>query len=404
MPKRNPATPRNARQAPPALVFAAPPADLAPIDDAGDELEHVLGELGDVGTGGKVKVYRLNSRDRNDKAFIDEMAPTEFSVKGLRDKYGGGIYLVMAWVPQEDPRTGEKLKKLKLCANEVITIEGAPRTPAAPIAPAAATPASSPPDMLTVLAKMQEASDARLERVLLAIAPKAPPSSSSQLEDTLRILGLFKQAGLMGAPAATVDPISLMKTTLDAAGKLADLRGDPDRGDDDEGEPRGGGGLWRAAERIFTPVIHQMVAQAQQQQQGFDIGATAQAEATAAGSPAAVLPGAQTIDGQATPVPPAAPASSATETGENMGFFNGDAMASIALKMAVSAAERNDPPAQYVNDDLIDNLPGKLLDTLEEPDWLERLASVNDRVRLYPMWFTQLKDLIQAELKKRDTE
>lgn len=382
---------------PPQTIVVHQAPELA-LDSEGEaeaaDLEHVLAELGEGSASAVVKLWRIDPRDKAE-LYLGDMAPQEFSLRTVQEKFGGGSYQARVYVPQAP---GSHLVKLAKNGNRRFAIDGLPKRPTeAPSSAAAiAAPASSSTDaVLIALARMQEQSEARMTKLIETIIARPAPAAHETLESTLRMLTLFKQSGIMGAPGPAVDPLALMHSTLTAAEKLAGLRGD--RGDrdpdDDDDEPKNG--IWGVAERIFTPIVKGLL---EQQQANVSAAAHAEAMPDGATAPAGTLPAAQTIDGQATPVP-ATSSDATTETGgERVGVFDGDAMVKMAVSMAVSSAERNDPPGQYV-DMVIDNAPGRLLDTLKESDWLERLATINPRVKLYPMWFQQLRDLVIAEIE-----
>lgn len=194
-------------QVPAAVLTAAgaQPADddLLPGDIAVMQLIESLGGDDDA----TVRIYRQGVSFK-DLELLHECAPDDFApIMLARPPYNGGTFRIHI-------RSKSGLMKNR----ELKVARALDATPAQ--APAAAGPAVG--DLIATIAAMNAASDARLEKVLQAIAAGRPAENSlSTLDGIKQMADVVKT--LMPAPAAAAAPALDFLTVLNAAKELREM-------------------------------------------------------------------------------------------------------------------------------------------------------------------------------------
>jgi hypothetical protein len=169
---------------------ATDPAELPEAPPPDQELERVLGELGDDGRGARVIVYRYRPDIRRE-AYLFECLPQEFAQRDIADRYGSGDYMVRVMLD------GQLLTRRKLLIETPAKAEGA---------------LLIDPSLKAILEAQQKTLDALVTKV------NAPPAVQpiDQLLNGLKVLDDLR--GGNRAPAS--DPYTMLERAAGIMGKL----------------------------------------------------------------------------------------------------------------------------------------------------------------------------------------
>jgi len=319
--------------------------DRLPDSTSSDEdIAGVLSELGEDAADSVVKIFRITAANPRG-VYIYEMSPAEFSLKNVSDSYGGGKFLFVVLVPQVDD-TGRKTGRKVFAKRMVAEIDGLPKVPKREDAPVAA-----PADHL---ANVMMQGFQKLGELIIAAKP-APVSRREMLEEMQLYKNLFAPA-VPAAPAA--DPFAQLESVLSIADRLRPPGGDGDSGAM-LGLVRELGAMWKASLNA-KPGAAQLPA------------------------PSAPLPATPT---DAAPAPVAAPEA---ETLPEDPVMLQKAMERMAVNELLSQAEANSDVVQLaaqLHPQLNDDFMGRIA----REDYLDELALVNPRVKLFKVWFDKLR-------------
>lgn len=197
-------------------------ADPDVIDDAFDEFPDEEA---------KITIFRFSDDElhRGRPAFIDEMAPSEFSVGEVRRRYGGGRFKAVG-----------KNRKTKTKREMEFLIEGARRIPRdlhqdkKEEGPSHATYLGQPPQsnleaaMVALSQSIQEGFNTLTGKMLEAALQKHGPSMQELEEHFIQKLSIYKGLfdGNRGPGATVQDTIALAKTMMEA-GQQGPVEGQP---------------------------------------------------------------------------------------------------------------------------------------------------------------------------------
>lgn len=333
------------------------------VEESGGDLSRVMNELGEDANSSKVMIWRIREGERKGD-YIDELRPSEFSLKWLADNHGGGRYKISVYAPVRD-EDGRPTGNVQLVKNPIITIAGAPKEPRR-MEPAAPAPAAGAPagEIAAVLQAVNQGF------MMLAEKLSARPPEKTVL-DQLREVTELKKLILGDAPPAPkpADPMDQVTKVLGLVESIKDLAGPKT----ETGE------LAQLAKGIFTGVMN-----------ANKVPPAAPAEPAPAPAPAEL---AQPLS---TPAPTPQPVTTVIEDDPMNLVYLGYVMQLVKQARANEAVE---PIAAKLYDQLPDEFIAKLL----EPgfDYLALLAQFSNDVRLFPEWFKRLHAALLAEHGKR---
>lgn len=340
-------------QSRPAEELAEPSHDLDRLPDttsSDEDIASVLTELGEDAADSVVKIFRVTAQNPRG-VYIYEMSPAEFSLKQVSDAYGGGKYLFVVMVPQVDDagrRTGRKIFAKRMVAE----IDGLPRVPKRE-----ETPVAAPADQM---AQLMMRGFEKLGELIIAARPKEV-SRKEMLDEMLVYKNLFSPNVPAAAPA---DPFAHLESVLSIADRLRPPGGDGDSGAM-LGLVRELGAMWKAS---------------------------LAAKPGAVALPAPIAPPAEH------PEPAAAPASAPEPLPEDPVMLQ-KAMERMAVSELLAQAEANSDVvslAAQLHPQLNDDFMGRIA----REDYLDELAQINPRVKLFKVWF----DKLRAEVLRLETE
>lgn len=295
------------------------------------------------GASGTLGLYRAvpNSKKEN---FIVDIEAIDFSPGFIKDRFGGGDYIIKAY----DDRSKIRLK-------QHLSIEGDPIIQSTRSTGLNVIHASGPQPQLDIpalMTAMQESNRQLLQGLMQAMQPQQTHSRADMLAELAQMREIF------GAPQQhnTVDPMTMLIKGIELAGSMAPKAG---------GETSGMDVLLESI-KSFAPAIGAVVAQ------------------NAAKAPAqnrAHTPQVQRQIGVSTDTVP--PQTTQTES-EN------DMLMKMYLAQLVSYAKANKDPSLYA-DLIADNLSDEqIMSILSRPNVIEYLAGINPEVRDTELWFESL--------------
>ena len=325
-----------------------------------DEISRVLSELGEDVSQAKVQIWRV-MKDTRKPVFVDEILPSDFSMKRIADDYGGGIFNVKVFVPRFDD---EGIRRgVKLAANPRFEIDGAPKQPQ--------REEKDKTETGNALASTLETGFLKLGELIIASRPR-----EQGMKELLESLVALDSLRNKVQPAPATDPMLMFERAATIMGKLKSAA---------EGNPVGATStdLLLEVVRTFAPAIAEGMKKLPVQ----EVGALPAALPDLHSVPTpAVDPGA--MPGNVTPI------TQAIKTGPE------DEMSLIILgyvKLLVRAAVENQP-IDSIAQRIAEQTPDELLNPfLDDPNWLNLLASYDDRVRTHQKWFEALRAKV-AEL------
>lgn len=331
-------------------------------DDFGDETlpsenatDRVMAMLDEVGGDDKavVKVYRKRPDGKN--VWLDDYSPLEFEnggVKMMRQKYGGGSYVIFLYGMTPRGAFGIRTKA-------EVEIE--------------ATKESE------VRVPVNDGRMDRLEALVTKMLERPPVDPMMEMQKMFAMAGTMREAfGLNNAPqkSGVTEALEMMREMRAAAGELM-----PERESSDEG------GLLGMAKGII-PLIGAVVAQQQ-----------------AGAAPMTALP---PIDQTATIAPnngPLPPGTVQTQPeGEPM---SAEMLAMIALKgyiKAIVMMAKTGVDPQKGADIIYKHLPDEMIGMMELPVWWELLIEQAPDLKPYQEWVTKARDLAMAQFAKEAAE
>ena len=290
------------------------------------------------GASGTLGLYRAvpNSKKEN---FIVDIEAIDFSPGFIKDRFGGGDYIIKAY----DDRSKIRLK-------QHLSIEGDPIIQATRSTGLNTIQASTMPqlDIPALMAAMQESNRQLLQGMMQVMQPQAH-SRADMLAELAQMREIFgpQQA------ASTIDPMNMLIKGIELAGSMAPKAG---------GETSGMDVLLESI-KSFAPAIGAVVAQ----------------NAAKPPSPRqSNQPVQRQISANVENTPP-----QSTES-EN------DMLMKMYLAQLVAYAKANKDPSLYA-DLIADNLSDEqIMSILSRPNVIEYLAGINPGVNDVTIWFESL--------------
>ncbi len=321
------------------------------LDDSVDDNEpdevairRILSGLGDDSAGVLVTVYRID--DKNQKEYLYECSPDDFSLDSIRDDWGSGKYRIYA-----------RNNSGHFVLNRVVRIA----------APRQANPLEQPRvdlmSVITTLGEQQAKAAEAMRAMMLEVITKTQPAAqafdpAAMMSSVVATMGAVQK--MMGGNEKA-DPVEMLLKGLD----LADRFGSSDR---DTG---------------MFDVMKEIVKQ------------TAGPLAKAAEA---------SIDSQATrPRPPNRVEAPATEAVKPALDHADAAMQQLGknLGLVLDQAKRNSSTDLWA-EIIIDQIPDGQLDSfvglISLPDVIDRMVRVNPEVELYRPWFKELVETMRWHL------
>lgn len=308
-------------------------------------LIQALEQLGGVDNDAKVMVYKMDEKTQK-RVYLFTCQPDEFIAGGLdqiRDQYGSGDYNIRVYGPEG------------LLKNQTVSI-------------AAAIGRAQPQGDIvntvrTMLTEQQNTLAIALNSGMQAIAQALQGAQSAKAPSLTELIAAVSGLnGLMPKTQASESPLLVMKQTLEL---MTQMRESMPLGDS-EPDP-----LLSTFTRVIEPLISK-----------------AMSEPVLAQTP---TPAQVTL--QSDPIPETVPSS---EESKMRALYRG------FVAFLVSNASQNNPVETYA-ETVIDNAPEPMLrQFVDDPQWLDKLAGFNERVRLYPDWFSKLRDEVKKILTEMD--
>jgi hypothetical protein len=345
------------------LIQQQPEDELIELDSGVTEL---LMQLGDTPSDAKVHLYRVRTGIRPPFAFLDEMTAGEFDIALVKERYGGGEFLVRVW---QRGVAGFKI-------NQRFSIEGQPRI--ADTAPPAAmqlppiTPGGQP--IIVPQGDSGMAMAHMMRTMQEGFAQMAGAIQSSQrgggIEETLRLVALVKQ--VIGAPSG--NPLELMKDVIGIVREAQPLTGEGGKAD-------GWSLLQSLAERVLPAIIER--------------------------SAGAVPVHPEMIEGptpmpSAVPVPPPifTPTPPQPNPTEHKPMQSNNAPASIQQAFAFLAgqAASGADPATYAQLVLDSAEDATIAAFINRPDWFAQVCAVAPQAQMQREWWERLRALLHEAL------
>lgn len=316
-----------------------------------NEITSVLSELGEEHAEVKINLYRLNPQDKT-RAFVAELLPQEFSFRAIAEEYGGGSFLADVYGPQR-----ERPHLRQIYARKRFKIEGSPKVPRheTPVERAHAGG-----EILPALLEFSKGIQTGFQQ-LGELIVKSRPSTLETARELAAIKGLFVSDRPSGP-----DPLGLIEKVIGIVGALRPPADNPSDS-----------AVLLELARSIGPLF-----------QASNKGAPAPL-------PDAEIPSLPAPEAAHLPAPDPAPQPPA---GEKMRAL--DLVYKGYVLLLVTEADANNA-VKPVAEQIYAAAPDEFLDWLfTAPDWMDRLAAYDARVKLYPAWFGRLRD----ELKKLDAE
>ena len=301
------------------------------------------------GASNTLGVYRAvpNSKKEN---FLADIDTGDFSPGFIKDRFGGGDYIIKAY----DDRSKIRLK-------QHLSIEGDPIIQSTRSTGLNVIHASGPQPQLDIpalMAAMQESNRQLLQGLMQAMQPQQTHSRADMLAELAQMREIF------GAPQQhnTVDPMTMLIKGIELAGSMAPKAG---------GETSGMDVLLESI-KSFAPAIGAVVAQST---------ATRRPQPAQSQRPQPVKP---QLSGPA-PITemPAENPQPQTESEETM-------LLKYYVSMLIGFAKDDRDPALYADliaDQMSDE---KISELLNKPDLIGFLSDINPEVRTHSVWFEAL--------------
>lgn len=324
-------------------------------DDFSPEDMEVLNFLAELGNDqdAEVRVYRQGKGGYRDLTYLFACPPSEFSMSDLQaEPYNGGDFRVHA-----RSRGG-------LVQNRFIRVAPLPNAHRAQDS-AAIAGVQSQIDRLAAL----------VEKIgMAALAPQPGPSRREMLEE-FQLMGQILGGGGHAQPAS--DPIDMV-TKIVTLSKELNLGGGGEQTDSLSV-------IMRAIETFGKPMAEMMAANKMAQAQHVPQLAH---EPVLHVSKASMRPG---VIGHPGSDMPAAPADDVPMNEQETQAMN---MMKMYLGQLIGEAMGGVNPEGYAHL-IADKAPDQLIDELIRPaNYLELLAAIDSRVKQYPEWFADLRDII----------
>lgn len=303
---------------------------------------NLLSELGSD-TETTVRVYRQGKGGYRDLLFLFEVPPNEFSPTVLQNEpYNGGEFRIHA------------RSKNGLVANKLIRVAPLPGQKSI----------QSMPDMSQAFAPMQNQIN-QLAGVIQQMAgffQQSQQKSPSRMEILQEMQMMKEIVGGGGNNGAQQNPIVMVKEIFELTKTMGALGGGG-------GEPPDTLSVIMRAMEVFGKPIAEMAVQAKMNQ-------------------APVMQQAPQLPITQMPIhqnPIQTPINNPEAEAENMfKYYFG-----LLIKEAASDTD----PTGYAHM-IASKVPDELINELIRPvDYLERLAKIDDRVKLYPAWFSELREI-----------
>lgn len=299
------------------------------------------------GASGTLGLYRAvpNSKKEN---FIVDIEAIDFSPGFIKDRFGGGDYIIKAY----DDRSKIRLK-------QHLSIEGDPIIQATRSTGLNTIQTSTMPqlDIPALMAAMQESNRQLLQGLMQAMQPQQTHSRADMLAELAQMREIF------GSPQqSAVDPMTMLIKGIELAGSMAPKAG---------GETSGMDVLLESI-KSFAPAIGAVVAQST---------ATRRPQPAQSQRPQPVQP---QLSGPA-PITetPAENPQPQTESEETM-------LLKYYVSMLIGFAKDDRDPALYADliaDQMSDE---KISELLNKPDLIGFLSDINPEVRTHSVWFEAL--------------
>jgi len=334
--------------------------DVEPVDEEFDEqdeadeiaLSNAISELGDSGASGKVVVHKEDAAKRNmyintyDVGIFNDMG-----LNGLRSEFGAGTYHIRVYNGRGRLVKGGN-RKITMAQIEQDKPKAAPA-----------------PDFATVLRDaliaMQQQSEQQIARLAEALRPPPAPTMGEMLQNMV----YMKQVMGMDAPRSD-GGIDMFLKAVQVAREISPPSGEATGAD-----------VFLELAKQFAPVIAQN-ARAQTPQQPRSPKAPA----------IPIPPNLQRNIAPGNPAPEPLPAQTPIiqpSQDDDMSM-----MFKMQLKMMVRSAQAGSPPENFV-DLILDNFDDDTLEEfLNDPNALQKLASIEPTVTAVMPWFEKLRALI----------
>lgn len=276
--------------------------------------------------------------------FIVDIDTIDFSPGFIKERFGGGSYIIKAY----DDKSKMRLKQhLSIEGRPIIGSGGA----------LTVQPVAQQIDIQAIMHAMQESNRQLLTGLVQALAPQPSTSRADMLAEMATMREIF------GSPQQnTVDPMSMLIKGIELAGSMTPKAG---------GETSGMDVLLESI-KSFAPAIGAVVAQS---------------AAKTSQQSRAPAPQAQRQIGVSTATATHTPPEISTETETES---ENDMLIKMYLAQLVSYAKANKDPSLYA-DLIADNLSDEqIMSMLSRPNVVEYLAGINPEVNDVSLWFESL--------------
>lgn len=332
------------------------PNDVAALESEDDlsGLNRVIAEIEGEDAGSKVIIWRKNTNNpRLPLVWLDELAPSQFSIKWLAETYGGGLYNVRVFVPQQNP-DGTRSHKVKCAANKLIAIDGAPKAKQFD-APAPAAPAAPQTDLAAILTALEKSQQRMMDTIVQAVA-RPQPDILEQLEKFERIKNVL--GGNQARPSGSEQFRDMMEMMRD----MEEMRTARESGDN---------GMLAILMKKFFDKFEQLGA------------APAPAPALETAHPAALT------------APIATPAAQPSASGnvlEDEAMFESQ-MREFYIRQLIAKAKAKVNPLELAPE-VLQMVDVRLISFLQSDTWFDEIVKVNKDALLYRAFFQSLRDEI----------
>lgn len=322
------------------------PADPPTEYDDVTALNNVLAELGAKDDDGFVVVHReMTANGKRDDEYLDRYPVGEFSLAGLKERWGAGKYKINVYHAGGGG----------LAARKVITIA---RDPTAAVVPAAQMSQAS--DLTPILQTMQQGFE-KLAGVMMQMAQSQAQKPASRMEMLQEMQVMREIIGGGEKPASPAyDPVTLLKLGVEMANNGA--------GGDSNNS-------W----------VNKML----------DTFGPALIPALSGAVQGAALPANTHVPHLASPIPARAPTPKPDTSIEEENSVN--IIVVNYLNMLKQAAAKKAPVEEYA-DSILNALPVSMIPEIETmlrpDDWRDKLRAHTNAADSHPEWFTSLRDCL----------
>lgn len=331
------------------------PSAVGVEDSEIDVLRAIVTQVsGNEGSQGLVSIWKKDDKTTR-MVYVGEADPSEFLADGpqnfLAEHFGAGEFELKVYTSERKILKRPRVTISKLAVDFINRKKGSNS--------AASVFQGVGNSDIAELGKIMANGFMQLGQL---IARSQPPAQSRM--EVLQEIGQMK--AIFGGGNSGADPVEMF-TKLAGVFKSMQPRGEND----------GVGGFLDLADR-FLPLIK-------------DTLVTAREGASLALPPAAVASPGQPVRPLAVPPDPVL-------TPEQQGAKNMSLQLKMQLVYLCSEAARDVDPAPYA-EIIVGKVPREVLDTmLADNNWLDSLAKFHDKVKQFPQWFGELRELVLEEL------